>query len=127
MTMMAIGMPAGLALTGALLQWLPAGMALLTLAAILALSVVYCAASAICGGPAGRSRPLTKRPFDGRVRPPKGLTTNQGTGARVLVHRGDGVRVWKAETVSRADRRLTRGLPPDLFPGRCRVGMGSFV
>ena len=44
MTMMAIGIPAGLALTGALLQWLPAGMALLTLAAILALSVVYCAA-----------------------------------------------------------------------------------
>ncbi|HSR85904.1 MAG TPA: MFS transporter [Streptosporangiaceae bacterium] len=44
MTMMAIGMPAGLALTGALLQWLPERMALLTLAAILALSVLYCGA-----------------------------------------------------------------------------------
>jgi MFS family permease len=43
MTMMAIGMPAGLAATGALLQWLPARMALLTLAAALAVSVLYCA------------------------------------------------------------------------------------
>jgi MFS family permease len=43
MTMMAIGMPAGLAGTGALLQWLPARTALLTLAAALAVSVLYCA------------------------------------------------------------------------------------
>jgi MFS family permease len=43
MTMMGIGMPAGLALTGALLQWLPARTALLTLAAVLAVSVLYCA------------------------------------------------------------------------------------
>jgi MFS family permease len=42
MTMMAIGMPAGLAGTGALLQWLPAQTALLTLAAVLAVSVLYC-------------------------------------------------------------------------------------
>lgn len=43
MTMMAIGMPAGLAVTGALLQWLPARTALLTLATALAISVLYCA------------------------------------------------------------------------------------
>ena len=43
MTMMAIGMPAGLAGTGALLQWLPARTALLTLAAALAVGVLYCA------------------------------------------------------------------------------------
>lgn len=43
MTMMGIGMPAGLAVTGALLQWLPARTALLTLAAVLAVSVLYCA------------------------------------------------------------------------------------
>ena len=42
MTMMAIGMPAGLAVTGGLLQWLPARTALLTLAAVLAVSVLYC-------------------------------------------------------------------------------------
>jgi MFS family permease len=43
MTMIAIGMPAGLSVTGALLQWLPARTALLTLAAALAVSVLYCA------------------------------------------------------------------------------------
>jgi len=43
MTMLAIGMPAGLAATGALLQWLPARTALLTLAAVLAAGVLYCA------------------------------------------------------------------------------------
>jgi MFS transporter len=43
MTMMAIGMPVGLSVTGALLQWLPAPTALLTLAAVLAVSVLYCA------------------------------------------------------------------------------------
>jgi predicted MFS family arabinose efflux permease len=43
MTMMAIGMPCGLAVTGALLQWLPARTALLTLAAVLAVGVLYCA------------------------------------------------------------------------------------
>ena len=42
MTMMAIGMPVGLAVTGALLQWLPARTALLALAAVLAVSVLYC-------------------------------------------------------------------------------------
>ena len=42
MTMMAIGMPAGLAVTGALLQWLPARAALLTLAAVQAAAVLYC-------------------------------------------------------------------------------------
>lgn len=42
LTMMAIGMPAGLAVTGALLQWLPAQAALLTLAAAQALVVLYC-------------------------------------------------------------------------------------
>lgn len=44
MTMMAIGMPAGLAVTGALLQWLPARAALLTLAALQAAVVLYCGA-----------------------------------------------------------------------------------
>jgi MFS family permease len=44
MTMMAIGMPAGLAVTGALLQWLPARAALLTLAAVQAAVVLYCGA-----------------------------------------------------------------------------------
>jgi MFS family permease len=44
MTMMAIGMPAGLAGTGALLQWLPAQTALLTLASVLAVSLLYCGA-----------------------------------------------------------------------------------
>jgi MFS family permease len=43
LTMMAIGMPAGLAVTGALLQWLPAQAALLTLAAGQAAVVLYCA------------------------------------------------------------------------------------
>jgi MFS family permease len=43
MTMLAIGMPAGLAATGALLQWLPARTALLILAAVLAAGVLYCA------------------------------------------------------------------------------------
>jgi MFS family permease len=43
MTMMAIGMPVGLAVTGALLQWLPARTALLSLAAVLAVSVLYSA------------------------------------------------------------------------------------
>jgi MFS family permease len=43
MTMMAIGMPAGLAGTGALLQWLPVRTALLTLAAAEAVCVLYCA------------------------------------------------------------------------------------
>lgn len=43
LTMMAIGMPAGLAITGALLQWLPAQAALLTLAAGQAAIVLYCA------------------------------------------------------------------------------------
>jgi MFS family permease len=42
LTMMAIGMPAGLAVTGALLQWLPAQAALLTLAAAQAAVVLYC-------------------------------------------------------------------------------------
>jgi hypothetical protein len=42
MTMLAIGMPAGMALTGALLQWLPARAALLTLAALQAVVVLYC-------------------------------------------------------------------------------------
>jgi len=42
MTMMAIGMPAGLAVTGALLQWLPAQAALLTMAAAQAAVVLYC-------------------------------------------------------------------------------------
>jgi MFS family permease len=42
MTMMAIGMPAGMAVTGALLQWLPARTALLTLAVVLAVSVLDC-------------------------------------------------------------------------------------
>jgi MFS family permease len=42
LTMMAIGMPAGLAVTGALLQWLPAQAALLTLAAGQAAAVLYC-------------------------------------------------------------------------------------
>jgi MFS family permease len=43
MTTIAIGMPCGLAVTGALLQWLPARAALLVLAATLALCVLYCA------------------------------------------------------------------------------------
>jgi MFS family permease len=42
LTMMSIGMPAGLAVTGALLQWLPAQAALLTLAAGQAAVVLYC-------------------------------------------------------------------------------------
>ena len=42
MTMMAIGMPAGMAVTGALLQWLPAWVALLTLAGLQAAVVLYC-------------------------------------------------------------------------------------
>jgi MFS family permease len=42
MTMLAIGMPAGMALTGALLQWLPARAALLTLAGLQAIVVAYC-------------------------------------------------------------------------------------
>ena len=43
MTMLAIGMPAGVAATGALLQWLPARGALLTLAGVQAVVVLYCA------------------------------------------------------------------------------------
>ena len=43
MTMLAIGMPAGMAVTGALLQWLPARGALLTLAGLQAVAVLYCA------------------------------------------------------------------------------------
>ena len=44
MTLIGIGMPAGLAGSGLLLQWLPAQTAMLTLAALLAAGVLYCAA-----------------------------------------------------------------------------------
>lgn len=44
MTLIGIGMPAGLAGTGLLLEWLPAYVAMLTLAALLAVGVLYCAA-----------------------------------------------------------------------------------
>jgi hypothetical protein len=45
MALVGLGMPAGLAATGALLQWLPARSAMLTLAAVLAVGVAYCATS----------------------------------------------------------------------------------
>jgi uncharacterized membrane protein YfcA len=41
-TLIALGMPAGLAGTGLLLQWLPAERAMLILAALLAAGVLYC-------------------------------------------------------------------------------------
>jgi len=43
MTLIGIGMPAGLAGSGLLLQWLPAQVAMLALAALLAAGVLYCA------------------------------------------------------------------------------------
>jgi predicted MFS family arabinose efflux permease len=43
MTLIGIGMPAGLAGSGLLLQWLPARAAVLTLAAVMAAGVLYCA------------------------------------------------------------------------------------
>lgn len=43
MTLFGLGIPAGMAGTGLLLQWLPAQSAMLTMAALLAAGVLYCA------------------------------------------------------------------------------------
>ena len=43
MTLFGLGIPAGMAGTGLLLQWLPAQAAMLTMAALLAVGVLYCA------------------------------------------------------------------------------------
>ena len=61
MTMMAIGMPAGMAVTGALLQWLPAWVALLTLAGLQAVVVAYCGSKRELWRASGRPEPAVRR------------------------------------------------------------------